>query len=144
MILDRKLHCRDFENLNSAKYFTNSKFPVSDVCKMFHKTEIFLQSSSLNFSKIWILRNISQTPGRHFAFCTFCKIQSAKNTYVPEYLITVKSIHCPLNKLKMTFVLRATRFHTSRARARRGRGTGKALCFSQLKFLFVSPFWSDF
>ena len=78
---------------------------------MFHKIEIFLPSSSLNFSKIRILQTISQSPDRHFAFCTSCKIQSAKNMYVPEYLITVKFVHCTLNKLKLSFVLRATLPH---------------------------------
>ena len=52
----------------------------------------------------------------------------------------VKFVHCTLNKLKLTFV-RCTTLDTSRACARE---TEKALCFSWLKFLFVSPFSGDF
>ena len=63
VILDRMLHCCDFENLSSAKYFTNSKFPKFGVWELFHKIQIFLQSSRrLNFFKIWVLRNILQSP----------------------------------------------------------------------------------
>ena len=102
------LHCRDLKNLNSVKYFTNSKFPVSEVGKMFHKIGYFLQSSSLSFFKIWILRNILQSPDRHFRIF---QIQSAKNMYVVQYFITVKLVHCTLNKLKLTFVLCATLPH---------------------------------
>ena len=89
VILDRMLHCRDFKNPNSAKYFTNSKFPKSAICEIFYKIQIFFQSSSLNFFKIWSLRNILQSPDiLHLAdFSTFRKIQLAENMYLPEYLI---------------------------------------------------------
>ena len=62
MNLDRKLHCCDFENLNSAKYFTNSKFLVSGVSQ---------NSDLLAELKSKLLQNLDfatflQSPDRHF------------------------------------------------------------------------------
>ena len=102
MILDGKLHCRDFENLNSGKYFTNFEFPKSGVCEMFYKIHTFLQSSSLNFFKIWISRNILQSPDISHSAC-FAKSSQQKKyaQYMPQQLIMIKFVHCTL---KLTFV----------------------------------------
>ena len=49
--------------------------------------------------------------------------------YVPEYLITIKFVHCTVNKLKLTFVLHAMLQHFACAKGS-GGGAGKGLCFS--------------